>query len=65
MRFTFLMIALLLFAPVIAGCEGEKKKDPATESKADQDKKKPVTGMYGGGGGTAGGSGMTGGTVHN
>jgi hypothetical protein len=40
---------------------------PAAPEKnaADQDKKKPVTGMYGGGGGTAGGSGMTGGTVHN
>ena len=45
MRFTFLMIALLLFAPVIAGCEGEKKRDPATESKADQDKKKNPRGL--------------------
>ncbi len=47
MRYTIsaLTISVLLFAPVIAGCEGEKKKGPEAEYKESPDKKKSSRGL--------------------
>jgi hypothetical protein len=47
MRFisSALMIAFLICAPVITGCEAEKKKDPSAQPVTSPDKKKNPRGL--------------------